>query len=103
MAHEAHVAPLAPKVKNFHDAFVGSAIRWGRLNEIEMMGFYELKNSIDSLKKGDIKGIINEMLSQMKFARPMMEKGRMHFGFQSSKGWRELKKLYKKAKGRKEK
>jgi len=101
MAKEAHVAPLSPKVANFHEAFVGSALRWGRVNEVEFMGFYELKNSLNSLKQGDIKGIINEMLSQMKFARPMLKQGRMHFGFQTSKGRGELKRLYKKAKDRK--
>jgi heterodisulfide reductase subunit C len=101
MAKEAHLTPLSPKVANFHDAFVGSALRWGRLNELEMMGFYELKNSLGDLKRFDFKAIVNELLSQMKFARPMLAKGRMHFGFQTSRGRGELKKLLKKAKERK--
>lgn len=97
MCHDERVKPLKPKVKNFHQAFVGSAVRWGRVNEVEFMGFYELYNGIDSLKKMDIKGMVNELLSQLKFALPMIRKQRMHFGFQSSKGRKEIKRLMKKA------
>jgi heterodisulfide reductase subunit C len=98
MAKEAGVKPLVPKVKHFHDAFVGSAVRWGRLNELEFMGFYEMKNSFADLKKGNLKGIVEEMLAQTKFALPMLRKKRMHFGMQTSKGRGELKRLLKKAK-----
>lgn len=101
MAKQAHLKPLEPKVANFHDAFVGSAVRWGRMNEVEFMGFYELKNSLGQMKRGDVKGIVQEMLAQAKFALPMVTKGRMHYGFQTSKGRKELKRLLKKAAGKK--
>ncbi len=90
--------PLHPKVANFHASFTESAIRWGKVNEFEFMGFYELRNTIDDLKKGDIKDIINELLSQMKFGLPMVTKKRVHYGFMTSKGRKELKALNKKSK-----
>ncbi len=98
MVKKEHKKVLKPKIANFHDAFVGSAVQWGRLNEVEFMGRYETKNSIDEMKKGNVKGIVEEMLAQMKFALPMLKNKRMHFGFQKSKGAGELKKFYKKAK-----
>lgn len=90
--------PLHPKVANFHASFTESAIRWGKVNEIEFMGVYELRNTFDNVKKGDFKDIVNELLSQMKFGLPMVTKKRMHVGFMTSKGRKELKALNKKSK-----
>lgn len=101
MSKEAHVEPLRPKVNHFHQSFVESAVRWGRLNEIEFMGFYEMRNSLKDLKEGDVKSVVEELMGQAKFGIPMLQKKRMHFGFQSAKGKGELKKLMKKAKSRK--
>jgi len=98
MAKEKGKEPLHPKVANFHASFVESAIRWGKVNEFEFMGFYELRNTLDNVKKGDFKDIINEVLSQMKFGLPMLTKKRVHFGFMTSKGRKELKALKKKSK-----
>ncbi len=102
MAKEAGIEPLEPKVAHFHDSFVGSALRWGRVNELEFMGFYELKNSISDIKKGDIGSIISEIMGQsINFGLPMLKNKRMHFGFQSIKGRSEIKGLLKKAKKKK--
>jgi heterodisulfide reductase subunit C2 len=85
-----------PKVQNFHEAFTGSAVRWGRLNEVEFMGFYQLKNSISDMKRKDVGAIFDELMTQTKMLIPMLSKKRMHFGFQSSKGRDEIKRLMKK-------
>lgn len=98
MAKEAHLEPLVPQVKDFHDAFLGSALRFGRINEVEFMGWYELKNSMRFLRRGELRAIFDEMMSQMKLAAPMVRKGRMHFVVQGTlQGRRELRKLWKKA------
>jgi len=100
MAKEEGVQARRPKVKYFHDSFVGSAVRWGRVNELEFMGFYEMKNALHELGSGRVKAVLDEALSQMKFALPMIKKGRMHIGFQTAKGRSEVKRLMKKAKNR---
>ena len=85
-----------PKVANFHAAFTESAIRWGRINEVEFMGFYELKNAISDVKNKNPGAFFDEMMTQTKFLIPMLAKKRMHFGFQSSSGRNEIKRLMKK-------
>lgn len=103
MAKEEGVEPLKPRVKHFHDAFVSSAVRWGRVNELEFMGIYEMKNSLRDLVRGDIKSVFNEISAQANFAIPMMKKRRMHFGIQVSKGRKDLGRFMKKSKQQSEK
>lgn len=98
MAKEAHKEPVLPKVAAFHDAFVESGIRWGRLNEMEFMGVYELKNALRELKTKNYEAIIEELKEQAKLGLSMFKLKRMHFGFQTSKGRKEIKSLYKKGK-----
>jgi len=98
MAKEANIRPLSPKVGNFHESFVGSAIRWGRINEIEFMGVYSLKNTLSMIKNLDFKALFKELISQIMLGFSMTKKRRMHFGFQSAKGRKEIKRLLKKAK-----
>ena len=97
IAKEEHANVRYPKVANFHKAFVGSAVRWGRINEIEFMGSLAIKNSIDILKDMDLAGLFREHLSQAMLGKEMMSKKRMHFGFQTSKGRSEIKRLMNKA------
>ncbi len=97
MAKDRGITALRPRVKHFHDAFTGTAVRWGKVNELELMGIYETKNSLDDLKRGDVKAIMNEMLSQLKFGLPMLTNRRLHFGFLKAKGRGEIKRLAKKA------
>lgn len=96
MAKEAHVPPLVPKVAAFHDSFVASAKRMGRLNELELMGRYELKNILNALAKSQIREVIDEHKKQAELGLTMMKKGRMHFRIQKIKGKQELKRLIRK-------
>ena len=97
MAKEAHAVPLSARVANFHGTFVDSAVRWGRINEMEFMCVYELKNTAHDLKRGRFKDLFHEHASQAKLALAMLKKGRMHFGFQTSKGRDEIQRLRKKS------
>lgn len=98
MSKEAHLEPLQPKVASFHSSFVKSGVRWGRVNEIEFMLFYELKNALKDALRMNFKAIYNEMVAQTKLGLSMMKLKRMHFGFQAAKGRKEIKRLYKKGK-----
>ena len=93
-----HLKPLMNKVSHFHSTFVNSSIRWGRLNEMEFINLYELKNALTDLKHFQFKSIFNEMKTQSKLGLNMLKRKRLHFGFQSAKGRKELKRLSKKAK-----
>jgi len=98
MAKERHVTALSPKVKHFHDSFVRSGVRWGRLNEMEFMGIYQLKNTISDFIRKDIQSIKNEMLSQARLGLAMQKLKRLHVDFLRTIGRHEIKRLYKKAK-----
>ena len=96
MGKEEHLLSAQPKVAHFHDAFVNSGLRWGRVNEMEFMGIYELKNMVDALKQKSFDSMINEIKAQSSLALSMLKLKRMHFGFLSAKGRKEIKRLYKK-------
>jgi heterodisulfide reductase subunit C len=98
ISKETHQRPKFPKVAHFHSSFVSSAVRWGRLNEIEFINFYEIKNAWTDLKNFNFKSIFNEMVTQGQVGVNMLRHRRLHFGFQSAKGRKEIKRLYKKAK-----
>lgn len=98
MAREKNLEPLNTKVANFHHEFFNSGLRWGRVNEMEFMGFYEIKNFIKDIKNMDFRAIKDEISAQSGLAGKMSKNKRMHFGFLSSKGRKEIKKLYKKQK-----
>ena len=100
MAKEAHLEPLKPKVAFFHNTFVRSGLRWGRLNEGEFITLYELKIFLKDALRFRFKAIYNEIKSQIKLALSMMGRKRLHFGIQSSQGRREIKRLYKKSKAK---
>jgi len=96
MAKEAHVPPLSPKAAAFHDSFVAAAKRLGRLNELEFMGRYELKNSLQGLAKLKFREVFEEHKSQAGLGLAMLRKGRMHLGIQKIKGKQEFRRLIKK-------
>ena len=98
MAKEARLEPLKPKVAHFHDIYVKAAVRWGRINEMEFMNFYQLKNILKDLKEMKFKTIYHEVTGMTKLGLTMLMQKRLHFGFQSAKGRGEIKRLYKKAK-----
>jgi heterodisulfide reductase subunit C len=96
MAKEAHVRPLSPKVAAFHDSFVAAAKRRGRLNELEFMGRYVLKNTLGGLAKLKFREVFEEHKSQAGLGLAMLREGRMHFRIQKIKGKKEFKRLIKK-------
>ena len=64
----------------------------------QFMGFYEIKNFIDDIKNKNFNAIIDELKTQSALAQKMVKKKRLHFGFTSAKGRKEIKKLLKKNK-----
>jgi len=96
MAKEAHVPPMSPKVAAFHDSFVAAAKRLGRLNELEFMGRYELKNTLRGLAKLKFREVFEEHKNQAGLGLTMLRKGRMHFHIQKIQGKQEFKRLIKK-------
>jgi len=100
MSKEAHLKPLTPRIADFHNAFMTSTGHLGRVNEIELMAIYETKTLLKELAKGNLKGMLDEMVSQGKLGAEMTKKKRMHFGMDRVKNRAEIKALYKKSKGR---
>lgn len=98
MSKEAHLEPLSPSVAAFHEAFTTSTSHFGRVNELEFMGLYEMKNMPDLLKKGGVKAALDEMKTQTKLGLSMVKNRRMHLGVDKVKGLSEVKRLYKRAK-----
>ncbi len=98
MAKEAHLEPLRPKIADFHSSFLESSVRWGRVNEMEFMGIYEMKSALKNMKRKDFKAIAEELKTQADFGLTMLKHKRMHMGLQVSKGRKEIQQLQKKAK-----
>lgn len=93
MSKEAHTEPLILKVAAFHSAFMKSVSHFGRSNELEFMGLYELEN----LKKGGVKAVMDDLKSTSKLGLSMLKKKRMPFKLDKTKGRSEIKRLYKKS------
>ena len=93
MSKEAHTEPLILKVAAFHSAFMKSVSHFGRSNELEFMGLYELEN----FKKGGVKAVMDDLKSTSKLGLSMLKKKRMHFKLDKTKGRTEIKRLYKKS------
>ncbi len=99
MIKEQHIEPLTPKIANFHGAFLTSASHYGRLNEMEFMGIYEINNARHELKKGGgFRAIVEELKNQMKLGQAMMKLKRFHFGMEKIQGLSEVKRLFEKSK-----
>ncbi|MBF0225912.1 MAG: 4Fe-4S dicluster domain-containing protein [Desulfobacterales bacterium] len=101
MSKEAHIEPLIPEVYYFHDSFLKSIRRWGRINEMEFMGSYELKNLFGRLKQKDLKPIVNELIQQAKLALSMLKLKRLHFSFEKINDRYLIRRLFRKAKDKK--
>lgn len=98
MSKEAHLDPMAPKIAAFHRSFMSATSHFGRFNELEFMGLYEMENMRDAIKRRDWKEIVKEMKNQAKLGLTMMKKKRMHLGLAKVKKLSEVKGLYKTAK-----
>ncbi len=101
MALDTGINPEQPEVNNFHRAFFKHSLRWGRINEIGMMGEFELKTLWDLLKRKKYIAIISELMGKSSLAWEMFKQKRLHLSFHSSSGRREIGRLYKKSEGRK--
>jgi heterodisulfide reductase subunit C len=102
MAKEEHLEPKLPKVLAFHNSFCTAARHLGKVNELEFMALYEMKNTFRDLKSLKFTRLIGEYMSQAKLGLAMTTRRRMHFGIQKVKDLGELKRLFKKAKDKKE-
>ncbi len=100
MAKAEHLEPLEPQIADFHDAFVKSGLRWGRVNEMEFMGAYEMKFALRKIKTREFGAIVDELKNQAQLGMEMARRKRMHFGFQITKGRSEIKALQRKSKQR---
>ena len=101
MIKEQHLEPMAPKVANFHSAFLASTSHFGRVNEMEFMGIYDFKTAINELTKGGgLKAIIADLKNQMQLGQAMMKLKRFHISIDKIKGVAEVKRLYNKAMGK---
>jgi heterodisulfide reductase subunit C len=99
MIKEQHLEPMVPKVANFHSAFLTSTSHFGRVNEMEFMGIYEMKNAKNELTKGGgVKAIVDELKAQMGLGKAMMKLKRIHFSIDRIKGISEIKRLFSTAK-----
>src|SRR5512135_453492 len=66
MIKESHAEPLIPKIADFHGAFVTSTSHFGRVNEMEFMGIYQIKTARNELTKGGgISAIVDEVKNLM--------------------------------------
>ena len=101
MAKEGHKEPLKPEVNSFHDAFSAAARHFGRVNEIEFMGLYEMKNTLRNLLGLHFKNIFREYKNQAIFGFEMTKRKRMHLGLERVRSGNEMKRLYEKAKNKK--
>ena len=98
ISKESHIDPLLPKVSAFHDAFLKSTSHFGRVNELEFIGLYEIKNAARELKYGGgWKAVASEIKTQAKLGISMMKKKRMHLRFKKIRRLSEIKRLYKRA------
>ena len=97
MAKNSEFEPLMPKVKEFHHAFCASAKHMGRVNEMEFMGLYEMKNTLHEMKHRNFKGVLGELKDQAKMGIAMGRKKRMHLGVEKVKDRSEMKRLFKMA------
>ena len=101
MALDAGIDPQQPEYKNFHRAFFNYSLRWGRINEIGMMGEFQLRNMWDHLKKGNFIAVLSEIVGKSTLAWEMFKQKRLPLSSHSRKGCDEISRLYKKSSGRK--
>lgn len=95
MSKEEKYEILNPNIAYFHDSFVQGCTRWGRVNEMEFMGFYEIKNIGKNLINLKFKVAYDEISTQVKLGFSMFKQKRLHFKLHTSTGKKEIKKFYK--------
>lgn len=101
IALDVGINPENPEYTNFHKSFFSHSLRWGRINEVGLMGEYELRTIWDTVKTKKINQILSHIKTRSKFAWEMFRQKRLHLSFHSSRGREEISRLYQKTKGRK--
>ncbi len=97
MSKEEKYEMLNPNIAYFHDSFVQGCTRWGRVNEMEFMGFYEMKNIGKNLMGMKFKKAWDEIANQVSLGRSMLKQKRLHLKLHTSTGRKEIKQFYKRA------
>ena len=97
IAKEEGFKTLSPKINNFHESFSTAAKHFGRLNELEFMGIYEIKNILRLLVNLDLKGLFLELKNQAELGLHLIKNRRIRYTLERVKGGRELKVLFKMA------
>ena len=95
MSKEEKYEILSPNIQYFHDSFVQGCTRWGRVNEMEFMGFYEIKNIGKHLLSLRFLKAWKELATQVKLGASMFKQRRLHLKLHTSTGRKEIKKFYK--------
>jgi len=81
MSKEAHAEPKIPRVFSFHSSFMKAVSHFGRNNELEFMGLYQMEN----VKKGGVSALIEDIKSLSRLGIAMLRKKRMHFKLDRTK------------------
>ncbi|PID73187.1 MAG: heterodisulfide reductase subunit C-like protein [Desulfobacterales bacterium] len=102
MAKEAGVAPLNHKSVFLHDAFTDSALRWGRVSEVEFMAACELKNILYEAGQKNCRAVADELAARIQLGKSMFRRGRLHAKIQTIRGRGELRSLRRKGRHRTE-
>ena len=92
------VNPTLPETYYFHQSFIRTGLKWGRVNEILFLIRYEIKNMMHHLKNKNWDEIKREFSNKYNFGLSMMKLKRMHYRLTKSKGRKELKRLASKSK-----
>lgn len=103
MSREEDLVPRSPTIAYFHDSFVTGCTRWGRVNEIQFMGAYEIKNMAKNLINLKFKAVWTEIREQSRLMRAMLKQRRLHLKLQTAKGRHEVRTFYKLAMKKKKK
>ncbi|WP_300674351.1 4Fe-4S dicluster domain-containing protein [Desulfoluna sp.] len=97
MSREESITPRSPTIAYFHDSFVTGCTRWGRVNEIQFMGAYEIKSIAKNLVNLHFTDVWKEIREQSLLLKALFKQRRIHLKLQTAKGRNEVRAFYKKA------
>jgi len=95
MSREDNLVPMSPTIAYFHDSFITGCTRWGRVNEIQFMGAYEIKHMAKNLMSLKFKAVWKEIRQQSSLMSAMIKQRRLHLKLQTAKGRNEVRSFYK--------
>lgn len=95
MSREEHVVPMSPTIAYFHDSFVTGCTRWGRVNEIQFMGVYEMKSMAKNLVNLRFAAVWKELRDQSRLVAALFKQKRLHLKLQTARGRNEVRSFYK--------